>query len=57
MKHTEFSDMDFLDTSAEDVTEEQILDYLARIISSIYLKERATQQHTEEDSALLVDPA
>jgi hypothetical protein len=31
--------LDFLDTSAENVTEEMILDYLAQIISSMYLKE------------------
>ena len=31
--------LDFLDTSSDDVTEDMILDYLARIISDIYLKE------------------
>lgn len=30
--------LDFLDTSADNVSEELILDYLARIISAIYLK-------------------
>jgi hypothetical protein len=30
--------LDFLDTSAASVTEEQVLEYLAKIISDIYLK-------------------
>ncbi len=33
------SPLDFLDTSADNVTEDMILDYLARIISDIYLRE------------------
>ena len=31
--------LDFLDTSADNVTEDMILDYLASIISTIYLKQ------------------
>lgn len=38
------SSLDFLDTSAENVTEDMILDYLASIISDIYLKQ--TYGHT-----------
>ena len=50
MKPSNLSDMDFLDTSADSVTEDEILDYLARIIVSIYLKEVSTQQQvTKED--------
>ena len=42
--------MDFLDTSADDVTEDQILDYLARSISEIYLTEHFKQQEKGENS-------
>ncbi|MCW3105986.1 MAG: hypothetical protein JWQ09_492 [Segetibacter sp.] len=34
-----FPSLDFLDTSSDDVTEDMILQYLAGIISNIYLKE------------------
>ena len=50
MKHSNLSDMDFLETYADSVTEDQILDYSSRIIVSIYLKEVSTQQQvTKED--------
>jgi hypothetical protein len=45
-------DMDFLDTSANDVTEDQILDYLARIVSDIYLAEHFKQREKGENSTL-----
>lgn len=41
--------MDFLDTSADDVTAEEILEYLARIISKIYLAEHFKQPEHNED--------
>ena len=31
--------LDFLDTSSENVTEDEILSYLASIIADVYLKE------------------
>lgn len=45
--------LDFLDTSAEDVSEEMILDYLAQIISSIYLKEMHGNNNNKTGSDLL----
>lgn len=37
--------LDFLDTSADNVTEDMILDYLARIISSMYLKAHGVNEN------------
>ena len=47
------SPLDFLDTSSDDVTEDMILDYLARIISDIYLKEIYGNTAKKESSDLL----
>lgn len=45
--------LDFLDTSADSVTEEMILDYLARIISDIYLQETHGNNTEQKSSDLL----
>lgn len=39
--------------STENVTEDQILNYLARIIWNIYLAEQVKQQEQEENSTPL----
>ena len=41
--------LDFLDTSSENVTEDEILDYLARIISEIYLSELGKNEAKSEE--------
>lgn len=51
MKQRKYTNMDFLDTSREDVTEEQILDYLAQIIASIYRKEVAKKKMNKIDNS------
>lgn len=38
---------EFLDTSSENVTEDQVLDYLAKIIADIYLDEGAKEEIEE----------
>lgn len=45
--------LDFLDTSYEGVSEDKILDYLARIISTIYLKQYHGYTNTEKGSDIL----
>lgn len=45
--------LDFLDTSADNVSEDMILDYLARIISDMYLQELYATPHSKEGSDLL----
>ena len=45
--------LDFLDTSADNVTEDMILDYLASIISDIYLQEIHGKPKDETSSYLL----
>lgn len=45
--------LDFLDTSSDDVSEDMLLDYLAHIISEIYLQEIYGNGTEEESSYLL----
>ena len=45
--------LDFLDTSAEGVTEDMMLDYLAGIICDIYLKEMYGNNAEKESSDIL----
>lgn len=45
--------LDFLDTSADTVSEDMILDYLARIISTMYLKQHYGNNPTKKSSNLL----
>ena len=47
------SPLDFLDTSSDDVTDDMMLDYLARIISEIYLQEAHGIGTKKEGSDLL----
>lgn len=42
------SSLDFLDTSAEGISEEEIFKYLAEIISSIYLKKICMKKKQEK---------
>ena len=42
--------IEFLDTSAEDVTEDEILDYLAGIICDIYIKQLEAEQQQKQAS-------
>jgi len=45
--------LDFLDTSADNVSEDMILDYLARIISEIYLSGVYEHSSNEKGSDIL----
>ena len=42
--------IEFLDTSAEDVTEDEILDYLAGIICNIYITQLEAEQQQKQAS-------
>lgn len=48
-----FPSLDFLDTSSDNVSEDMLLDYLAQIISEIYLQEMYANGTEEESSNLL----